>query len=78
VAVLSIRADGTLALETGEPSPGAVRVGVNPGFLLEALAAAGQPQLVLELDGPITPLVFRPAEPESEAFSMLMPVSIPA
>ena len=78
VAVLSVRADDTLGVETGEPEPGAVRVGVNPAFLLEALAASGEPQLVLELDGPITPLVFRPAAPGSETFSMLMPVRIAA
>jgi hypothetical protein len=53
-------------------------VGVNPEFLLQAIAAAGHPQLVLELDGPIAPLVLRPAGPESVSFSMLMPVRIPA
>jgi len=78
VAVLTIGADDTVGVETGGPAPGAVRVGVNPEFLLQALAAAGQPQLVLELDGPITPLVLRPAGPESATFSMLMPVRIPA
>jgi hypothetical protein len=65
-------------VEAGEPAPDSVRVGVNPEFLLQAITAAGHPQLVLELDGPITPLVLRPAAPESVSFSMLMPVRIPA
>jgi DNA-binding transcriptional MerR regulator len=78
VAVLSFGADDTVAVDASAsgPAPGAVRVGVNPEFLLQALTAAGQPQLVLELDGPITPLVIRPAVPGAETFSLLMPVRI--
>jgi DNA polymerase III subunit beta len=42
-------------------------------FLLEALSAGGDGQLVLELDGPIRPLVIRrPAN--DRAYSLLMPV----
>ncbi|WP_410811242.1 MerR family transcriptional regulator [Micromonospora sp. 067-2] len=52
-----------------------LRVGVNGGFLLDALHAAGGPQLVLELDGPITPLaVRRPGDPDT--FSVLMPIRL--
>lgn len=45
-------------------------VAVNREFLLEALAAGGAGQLILELDGPITPLAVR----APENFSILMPV----
>ncbi|WP_203717364.1 DNA polymerase III subunit beta family protein [Asanoa siamensis] len=48
-------------------------VAVNREFLLQALAAGGDGQLVLELDGPIRPLAIRrPAD--DRAFSLLMPV----
>jgi DNA-binding transcriptional MerR regulator len=48
-------------------------VAVNRGFLLEALNASGDGQLVLELDGPIRPLAIRrPAD--DRAYSLLMPV----
>jgi DNA polymerase III sliding clamp (beta) subunit (PCNA family) len=48
-------------------------VGVQREFLLEALAAGGAGQLVLELDGPIKPLAFRVPGDDSR-FSILMPV----
>jgi DNA polymerase-3 subunit beta len=48
-------------------------VAVNREFLLEALSAGGEGQLVLELDGPIHPLAIRrPAD--DRAYSLLMPV----
>lgn len=47
-------------------------VAVNREFLLQALDAGGAGQLVLELDGPIKPLVVR--APGAERFSLLMPV----
>ena len=48
-------------------------VAVNREFLLEALNAGGDGQLVLELDGPIRPLAIRrPAD--DRAYSLLMPV----
>jgi len=48
-------------------------VAVNRGFLLEALNASGDGQLVLELDGPIRPLAIRrPAD--DRTYSLLMPV----
>jgi DNA polymerase III subunit beta len=46
-------------------------VAVNREFLLQALDAGGSGQLVLELDGPIKPLVVRGAGGQ---FSLLMPV----
>ncbi|KAB1128852.1 MerR family transcriptional regulator [Micromonospora sp. AMSO12t] len=53
----------------------AFRVGVNGGYLLEALDAAGRGQLLLELDGPIAPLAVRRAD-DVEAFSILMPIRL--
>ncbi|MDQ1658944.1 MAG: polymerase subunit beta [Cryptosporangiaceae bacterium] len=44
-------------------------VQVNREFLLEALAAAGDGQLILALDGPIRPLAIR----SDRSFSLLMP-----
>lgn len=57
----------------GEPD--AFRVGVNGGYLLEALDAAGRGQLLLELDGPIAPLAVRRPD-DVEAFSVLMPIRL--
>ncbi len=55
---------------------GPVEVGVNREFLLEALDVGTGGQLVLELDGPITPLALRdPARPGD--VSMLMPIRLP-
>ncbi|MDG4799355.1 MerR family transcriptional regulator [Micromonospora sp. WMMD980] len=51
-----------------------LRVGVNREYLLDALDAGGS-QLVLELDGPITPLAVRRAD-DAHAFSILMPVRL--
>ncbi|MEW2377470.1 MerR family transcriptional regulator [Micromonospora sp. NPDC047812] len=58
---------------TGEAD--AFRVGVNGGYLLEALDAAGRGQLLLELDGPITPLAVRRTD-DVDAFSVLMPIRL--
>jgi DNA polymerase III subunit beta len=75
VAVLAVDADGALDLvgeETWQANdPG--HTAVNREFLLQALDAAGHNQLVLELDGPITPLAVRIPDHES-SFSILMPV----
>ncbi len=74
VSVLTIGADG-------EPSfalhaDGVLQVGLNREFLLEALHVGAGGQLVLELDGPITPLALRdPARPGD--VSMLMPIRLP-
>jgi DNA polymerase-3 subunit beta len=54
-----------------------VVLGVDPAFLLQALTAAGSDQLVLELDGPITPMAIRPVE-DTGTFSLLMPVRLDA
>ena len=49
---------------------------MNREFLLEALDVGAGGQLVLELDGPITPLALRdPARPGD--VSMLMPIRLP-
>jgi DNA polymerase III sliding clamp (beta) subunit (PCNA family) len=77
VTVLTLDAEGRLAV-TPQDSAGLderVHVGVNRGFLLEALAASGRGQLVLELDGPITPLAVRDPD-DNRTFSMLMPTRL--
>ncbi|MEU4782734.1 MerR family transcriptional regulator [Micromonospora sp. NPDC023633] len=53
----------------------AFRVGVNGGYLLQALDAAGRGQLLLELDGPIAPLAVRRPD-DVDAFSVLMPIRL--
>ncbi|MEH1098712.1 DNA polymerase III subunit beta family protein [Micromonospora sp. CPCC 205561] len=53
----------------------AFRVGVNGGYLLQALDAAGPGQLLLELDGPIAPLAVRRSD-DADAFSVLMPIRL--
>ncbi|MER7461269.1 MerR family transcriptional regulator [Micromonospora sp. NPDC126480] len=58
-----------------EPTGDAFRVGVNAGYLLQALAAGARGQLVLELDGPITPLAVRRPDDDA-AFSILMPIRL--
>ncbi len=54
---------------------GGVEVGVNREFLLQALDAEGAGQLVLDLDGPVAPLVLRSADRPGDV-SMLMPVAL--
>jgi len=79
VTALSVGRDGTLAVlapDIAAPVPGEMlRVGVNPEFLLEALAASGRGQLVLELDGPIAPLAIRLPD-DDRSFSLLMPTKL--
>ncbi|WP_433394298.1 MerR family DNA-binding transcriptional regulator [Micromonospora sp. KLBMP9576] len=53
----------------------AFRLGVNGGYLLEAVAAAGPGQLLLEWDGPIAPLALRRPD-DADAFSVLMPIRL--
>jgi DNA polymerase III subunit beta len=62
-----------LAAESEWAQRSAEHVAVNREFLLEALAAGGTGQLVLELDGPIKPLAVRVPGDDSR-FSLLMPV----
>jgi DNA-binding transcriptional MerR regulator len=74
VSVLTIGPDGepSFALQ----ADGVLQVGLNREFLLEALDVGAGGQLVLELDGPITPLALRdPARPGD--VSMLMPIRLP-
>ncbi len=74
VAVLTLDEAGVVSFQPG--GPGGLEVGLNPGFLLQALDAGAAAQLVLELDGPITPLVISdPRRPGT--FSLLMPVRLP-
>lgn len=78
VTVLSVDDGGGLRLVGEEElSVGgdALRVGVNGGFLLDALDAAGQGQLTLELDGPIAPLAVRLPD-DDRTFSILMPIQL--
>jgi DNA polymerase III sliding clamp (beta) subunit (PCNA family) len=72
VAVLRLGADGDVRF-TGD---GVLEMGLNPVFLLQALDAGSGGQLVLELDGPITPLVLRDPARTGD-LSMLMPVRLP-
>ncbi|GAA2152795.1 MerR family DNA-binding transcriptional regulator [Kitasatospora kazusensis] len=75
VSVLVLDADGTLTVSDSGSENAAVSVGVNREFLLEALDAVGQDQLVLELGGPIVPLAIRfPAR--QDTFSLLMPTRL--
>ena len=74
VAVLTLDEAGGVTFQSGRP--GVLEVGLNPEFLLQALDAGAAAQLVLELDGPITPLVIRDPR-RSETFSLLMPVRLP-
>ncbi|MEU5567783.1 MerR family DNA-binding transcriptional regulator [Micromonospora musae] len=77
VSVLGVDGRGALrVLEPDETGPdGGLRFGVNGDYLLDALDAAGGPQLVLELDGPITPLAVRRPDDDA-ALSILMPIRL--
>ncbi|MFV2101302.1 MerR family transcriptional regulator [Micromonospora sp. LOL_024] len=56
----------------GDIGGGELRVGVNGHYLLDA---AGGPRLMLELNGPIAPLVIRRPN-DDDAFSILMPIRL--
>ncbi|MER5704575.1 MerR family transcriptional regulator [Micromonospora sp. NPDC002296] len=77
VTVLGLDDAGGLRVLDGEApaDPGAVRVGVNGRYLLDALDAGDRGQLVLELDGPIAPLAVRRPD-DADAFSILMPIRL--
>lgn len=67
VTVLSVDPAGRLVVGTGADG-----VAVNVEFLLQAVEAGGAGQLVLELDGPLTPVAIR----GGAGFSLLMPVRL--
>lgn len=69
LAVVRVDADGQLQIGAEAGHGG---VGVNAEFLLQALDAGGPGQLMLELDGPIAPVVVRSAG----SVSLLMPVRL--
>jgi DNA polymerase III sliding clamp (beta) subunit (PCNA family) len=77
VSVLALDNEGRLSVAppdaTGPDGP--LQVGVNREFLLDALGASGRSQLVLELDGPITPLALR-VPGDDRTLSMLMPTRL--
>jgi DNA-binding transcriptional MerR regulator len=75
LAVLAIGAEGGIdVVGSQEWRAGQDRhVAVNREFLLEALNAGGDGQLVLEMDGPIRPLAIR-RPTDDRAYSLLMPV----
>ncbi|KJK55085.1 DNA polymerase III subunit beta [Saccharothrix sp. ST-888] len=75
VSVLTVSADGSLTVADPEGPADGLRVGVNRDFLLEAVAAGGADQLVLELGGPIAPLAVRFPD-RAETFSLLMPTTL--
>ncbi|GAB3068819.1 DNA polymerase III subunit beta family protein [Micromonospora schwarzwaldensis] len=75
VVALGLDRDGELRLvDPAAVGDGGLRVGLNREYLLDALDAGGS-QLVLELDGPITPLAVRRAD-DADVFSILMPVRL--
>jgi DNA polymerase-3 subunit beta len=73
ISILGLDPVGQLrvAAEAEWAADAAAHVAVNREFLLQALDAGGAGQLVLELDGPIKPLVVRAP---GDHFSLLMPV----
>ncbi|MFD9104149.1 MerR family transcriptional regulator [Streptomyces virginiae] len=73
LSVLAV-ADGTVTVcEDGRGGPDLVAV--DRTFLLQALAAAGRDELVVEVGAPTAPLAIRRTDTE-EAFSILMPVRL--
>ncbi|MFG1870469.1 DNA polymerase III subunit beta family protein [Micromonospora arborensis] len=76
VTVLGLDDQGGLCLlPATDPTSDELRVGVDGGYLLDALNAAGAPQLVLELDGPIAPLAVRRPD-DADTYSVLMPIRL--
>jgi len=87
VSVLKVTADGTVAVcansDDGDGDgdgevdcgDGQEHVAVNREFLLDALAAAAQDQLILEFGAPTAPMAIRRTDTE-ETFSILMPVRL--
>ncbi|HEX6499877.1 MAG TPA: MerR family DNA-binding transcriptional regulator [Micromonosporaceae bacterium] len=74
VAVLAVDSDDALVVADSAASDD-LRIAVNREFLLEALDAPGIGQLVLDLDGPIKPLVIRVPD-STRTYSVLMPIRL--
>ena len=71
--MLTLGADGQL--HCTDDVAGVLEVGLDREFLLDALDAGGAGQLVLELDGPITPLAIRNPRRKDD-ISLLMPIRL--
>ncbi len=78
VSVLKVTDDGSVAVcgdeDRGEEDA-AAPVGVDRRFLLDALAAGGRSELVVEFGAPTAPLAVRRPDDEG-TFSLLMPVRL--
>ncbi|MFI6562184.1 MerR family transcriptional regulator [Streptomyces sp. NPDC050534] len=74
LSVLKVVDDRTVVVcDDGEDDPD--QVAVNRDFLLDALAAGGRDQLILEFGVPTAPVAIRRPDDE-ETFSLLMPVRL--
>ncbi|MFE9427130.1 MerR family transcriptional regulator [Kitasatospora sp. NPDC006697] len=80
LTVLAVGRAGGLSVVEGGPEALAeqeeLRIAVNRGYLLEALAAGPTGQLALELDTGLSPLAIRSATGGAGSFSVLMPVRV--
>ncbi len=74
LSVLKVTADGMVTV-CGDGDEDQNQVAVNRQFLLHALSAGDQHQLVLEFGAPTAPLTIRRTDTE-DTFSMLMPVRL--
>lgn len=74
LSVLKVAHDGTVAVcDDGDDDPD--QVAVNRTFLLDALAAGGRKELILEFGVPTAPIAIRRPDDEG-TFSLLMPVRL--
>lgn len=74
LSVLKVADDGNVIIcDDGDDAPD--QVAVNRDFLLDALAAGGRDQLILEFGAPTAPVAIRHPDDE-ETFSLLMPVRL--
>jgi DNA polymerase III sliding clamp (beta) subunit (PCNA family) len=74
LSVLKVTADGMVTV-CDEHYGDHGQIAVNRAFLLDALTAGAQDQLILEFSGPTAPLAIRRTDAE-ETCSMLMPVRL--
>lgn len=77
LSVLRVAADGKVTVVGPEDAgaDGQSQIAVNRGYLLDALAAGAQDQLILEFSTPTAPLAIRRTGSE-DTFSILMPVRL--